>query len=461
MTLDAKGLRRFRIDREAVRRFVADGLALFGSLALLGLYILPLVFRPTIFVPVPNAFFVSSTIVVFGIGFAGWSVFQRTAFDSVFFIWAVLAAASHIYAVSVLDRQLSEVWLYIHLVFVLTMWMSYRAGFAIVKVSPTFGPIALLVALLFTLLCSATLGILQAVGPVRVAAVELGLKFSGSVANVLEGATYGRPTGVFGGPNILGYANVVGSLCLAAIGTAYARVAKPLHVFLIMGGLGVFGYSTLLSQSRISLAVYVLIVLLYGLALRRYGAPRSALGAYVALLFAVGVVGMSAFQLAKLSYVEGTFQNDITKDSSLLVRQEALKMAGDIAVEIAPLGTGVGQVNQESLLIKRGYDRYWTIGVDNEWVNIYLAHGVWGPVFLAVFFVLAFRATSRARHSLLAAGRLIGIVATTLLVANFILGFTGVRIAKYDTGIYLTVILGAAVAAAGQPSRRPIHRPAA
>lgn len=454
MTVDTGSFNRLRATGTALRDFAADGLALFGSTILVLLYILPVVLHPTIFVPIPNVLIVGMGVTVASLPFAGAAVLRRTPFDLLFSIWAILVVLSHIYAIVALDRQLQESSMIVYITFVLAMWVAFRAGYAMVTASPTFGPMALMIALVLVLFASAVLGIFQAIGPVKQQAVEFGARFTGSLNNVLEGSAIGRPTGVFGGPNILGYANIVGGVCLVGIGVVYAKVLRPWHVLLIMATLGVFGLSTLLAQSRTSLAVFCLVVFGFGIALRRLGAHRASMATYVALCLAVGSVGMVVMQESKLDYVGDTLTNDISKDSSVLYRQQTLKMAANIASDIAPLGTGVGQANQEQMVRLPGYDRYWTMAVDSEWINAYLAHGVWGPLFIGMFFVYGFRGAARARRSLRPVARMLGSVATTALLVNLIVGFGGVRIGKYETGIFIALLLGAAFAASDEDLRR-------
>ena len=456
-TLDEGALRRlFNAETfEAVKGLAGDALALFGSLVLFLLYIVPVTLRPTVLVPVPNVLTFSIVLVVGSLPFVGMRAMRRTPFDYLFLVWMLMAVVSHVYATTALARQLPDTSLFTYLAFIAAAWASFRAGFALVTVSPRFGPIAIAISMLFILTCSATLSIFQGVGPFKQAAFDLAGRFSDTKNNLLEGAVVGRPTGMFGGPNILGYANCIGVLVLVAIGVTFARNSKPWHVLLIMATLGVFGYSTLLAQSRSSLVIYVLAVAAYGFFLRRRGASNASLSTFALLFVTVGLVGVSAFQFAKLSYVENTFSNDIQKDGSYLLRQKALSMAADIAVEVAPLGTGVGQANQANLMAPTGYDRYWTIGVDNEWVNIYLSHGVWGPALMAFFFVFGFRGALRIRKSPRTGAQLVGVIVLAILAMSFVISFTAVRFAKYETVVYTCVFLGAAFASADRLPRRP------
>ena len=457
MILDARTSGRLRGVYEAARRFAADGLALFGALAIFALYVAPVFLHPNILVPIPNVLIFGVALIVGGLAFVGPLALRRTPMDLLFAFWLILAIASHVYATTLLDRQLLPDVLYTYLVFILSVAVSFRAGFAIVKISPAFGPIALLMGLIFVLFCSAFLGILQSVGPVKQQAVNFATNLGASSAKILEGASNGRSTGVFGGPNIQGYANVVGSMCTIAVGIALARVSRPWHVLLVMAVLGVFGYSTLLCQSRTSIALFCVAVMVYGLALRRLGSSRASLATYIVLCLAVGGGGMIVFQTSKLTYVESTFQTDITKDESIIFRQRAILMAANIAGDIAPLGRAEGQVNQTDTESARGYDRYWTFGVDNEWINIYLTHGVLGPVLIALFYFLGFRASLRAQKSLHTPTRMIGLAATLSLALALFFSISGVRVAKYETAIFLSVILGGAFAAIDLPGA-PVRR---
>jgi len=455
VTLNPTARARFAEGYQVARRFAADGLALFGSLLLLALYLLPNVASPSLLVKIPNVLTTSLVIVIGSMAFVGWNVARRTPLDAIFVGWIFLAFASHIFATIVLDRQLPDVSLYGYVVFILAMWAAFRAGFAIVKISPGFGPIALCLALVFVLLLSAGLGIAQAVGPFRVQATELATKFTASEANVLEGAMNGRPTGIFGGPNLLGYANFIGALTAISFGVVYARRAKWWHILGIMSLLGVFGFGILEAQSRTWVVLFAFAVLGYGLALRRLGASHGAMATFVVLFLGVAAGGFVTFQIGKLNYVEGTLKRSIMEDESLRIRQQAYEMAANIAVDIAPLGTGVGQANQERLMYQSGYDRYWVIGVDNEWVNMYLAHGVWGPALVALFFVAGFRGVAPARRSPNPASSLVGWLATFILWAGLLVSVGGVRIAKYESGIFVTLILGAAFGSAEPTVRFP------
>jgi hypothetical protein len=216
--------------------------------------------------------------------------------------------------------------------------------------------------------------------------------------------------------------------------------------------LGIAAASSVSSQSRSTVLLIMVFPLVFGIQLRRRAENQINTALFCAM-FALGSFGLLyLLQTGRFDYLYSVRHTGIQNDPSYTVRLQALAQLGRISGEIAPLGSGTGQSNNPFVEHTLGYDRFATIGVDNEWANSFEAFGVWGPIWLVTLFIFWATHLSRLRGDSRFEPSMVYYLCAGMLAVVLILSPTAVRIMKYETAGYTFVAL-AALSAWSLPKR--------
>jgi hypothetical protein len=426
-------------DGSSVRTFFANGLVLASFPILIGLYLVPSFFGQPL---VPNVIGPAIAIIVLSTLFVGVRAFTVTTFDYLFFAWVGLAVASHIYANAILTRGLPDSMLYLNVGFIVSMILMFRAVFCLSLVSPDFATRVFVATMIGFLSLAAVLGLMERFGPNPQAAINLASALAPVKAKVLEGATYGRPTSIFGGPNLLGFSDSVLTCFALGWGLTGIRRINYLKVMAVMALFAFATISALASQSRSTILLMAFFPLVFGIQLRRRAADQTNTALFAAFL-AIGVLGvLYVLQNGRYDYLTSVQNTGIQNDLSYQVRVKALSQVSNVAADLAPLGSGEAQANNPHLEYTLGYDRYGTLGVDNEWANAYEGFGVWGPLFLIALFGVWMAYDARLRGDPRLCANLIFYTSAAFLVLILVLSPGAVRVMKYETAGFAYAILG-------------------
>jgi hypothetical protein len=451
------------LDTEAIKGYFANALILAGFPLLIGLFLLPgFLAKPPLF----NVVLPSMAIIVLSMLFVGIRAFTVTPFDYLFVGWGALAIASHIYANAYLNRSLSDTYLYVNASFILSMALMFRAVFCLILINPAYSTRVFVITVIGFLCATAVIGLMERFGPNAPGAIRLSTLLAPRKEKVLEGAGEGRPTSVFGGPNLLGFADCVLTCFALAWGMTAIRKINYVKVIAVMGLFALASLSALASQSRSTILLMAIFPLIFGIQLRRRASDQANTALFAAMLL-VGVIGMLyVFQKNRFDYLTSVSHTGIAHDISYETRLQALSEVARISPEIAILGSGVAQSNNPHIEYTQGYDRYGTLGVDNEWANAFEAFGVWGPLFLIVLFGVWVAQAVRLRGDPRGDAALIAYASLIFLGLILVVSPGAVRVMKYETAGFTFTLLGALAAWRAKPvpvlvTRRQLSSPVA
>ncbi len=431
------------LDGETFKGYLANALILAGFPALFIFFLLPTIMARE---AIPNVVWPASAIVLVSLLFLGSRAFIVTTFYYLIAAWLALSVLSHLYALGVLDRALEPYYLYANLGFVLAMALVYRAVFCMVLINPRFATRVFVATVIFALSGAAVLGLMQRYGPGADWAMKFATRFAPAKDKVLEGIQNGRPTSIFGGPNLLGFADTILACFALAWGLTDIKRITPPKVMLVMALLGLATMSAVASQSRSTVLLLLPFPVIFGIQLRRRAENQFNTVLLCALVVISSLGFLFVLQTGRFDYLYSVRHTGISHDLSYTVRVQAIGQLERISPEIAPLGSGIGESNIPHMDYTLGYDRYSTIGVDNEWANAFEAFGVWGPIWLLLFFGVWARYLYRLRGDRRYDPAFIFYLGATLLVSIVILSPASVRVLKYDTGGFLFFELGALAA---------------
>jgi|GEM_PF-3474036 len=394
---------------------------------------------------IPNTIPPSILVVVGSMIFIGSKALSITRLDWIFGVWLLLAFASHIYATCVLGRDdfrpdtLNSI-----VYFILDCYLLYRAVFCIVLVNPKNGSL-LIVGMLVVILCGVgILGVMQRYGPGKSFAITVGSHLSRTPKSVVDAAAISRPTGVYEGPNMLGYAVSIMVCCVLGWSMIDLPKITLWKTFTVTGLCGLAIFAALASQSRQTVLILALCPIFFGLQLIRFARDRRT----VFLFSVLSLVGLTAGGVivlkSKSDYLASVSHTGIQHDVSFEVRVMALQQLKEIAIEIAPFGAGISQVNYPNGELTQGYNHFTVIDIDNEWANIYEAFGVWGPLFLMTLFLCWYRHAASLLNSHHPEARAIARIALWILLLDVLISPSGVRVFKLDPACFAFIFLGAA-----------------
>lgn len=341
---------------------------------------------------------ISMFLIIGALAIRGPAVLRRSPFDWVMASWILLTVVSQIMAPILLNRLIFELETISVVLNVLTMWMIYRAIFAITIVDPQNAVKSTMIWLSVVILICTMIGILQSVGPVQQQMVDFAYRVGvGELAIKLGASEYTgvRTTSVFSGPNIFGFVNLIGASLMIGAAMAYRRNLREWHGLLVLAGLGLFAYANLNSQSRMSFVFAALLGLVFLIFLIRAAKWRALLAASVMfVVLSIATVVITA--RSDYDYMTKIFKTGVQKDESYRVRVDGLGKVAEVANDI-PL-FGAGQDRFSLVLYGRGdfYSRANGAG-DNGLAMAYFLLGLPGVILLFAMNYVAWKALKQLR----------------------------------------------------------------
>ncbi len=402
------------------------------------------------------AFFVSVVTVLAGIRMRGSSILDRTLLDYFFFGWIILAIGSQIYATGVLGRVMFafDILQYFYVIF--QCWAIYRAGYALVQISPTRSPRILFNVIIGFCALAALLGIAQ-----DTPAGDLANRVAFNIGSLRdttlqqEELTSPRPASIFSTPTMFGSFCTLGILLVLAIALGSGDRLRTRHIPTIFVLCGLFFAATFVAQVRIAL-LYQLLLILFFLFYTVYRSNRA-----VAVLVLLSLVGPGAFLSTRLgterfTYLAQSFEGDLFADESFQFRIESWRRIGELAPELAPMGSGFTLLASNAFA-RRGDIYSQANGPDSGYFEAFFLHGIPGTLHLFFLFLGCFhlirelgrsekREYSEVRWALI-------MVLLLFFVAGSVLGVTH---GKFERGALLYVLLGAGagLVAVGERTRK-------
>lgn len=402
------------------------------------------VFRPGLqFYGFKGAFYVAFAIIIAAARARGSKIFSRTPLDLVFILWMLLAVMSQLYASMALFRVLRTPDLQSYVQTILTIWIVYRAAFALACVDPKTAVGSFVKAILGCLGGACLLGIAQgfAPSPIKGWATSIGTQYgnAGIGTELALELTSPRPVALFSGPNIFGFINLVAMAVIVGLIVAQGKSVSTRSVLMACGGLFVFMAGTMAAQSRFAILTAAIVVGYFLYYMIRIGRPQVAVAGIVAIM-SVFVGSLLLMQNLELNYLLTTFEQKLTDDDSFRARRQGIEAVVEQAPDLAILGAGY---STRSYSIDRQGDRYEaTNSIDNGFLQAFIHHGVPGLVHL--FFLLfacytTIQSARAYRHQPIQALRFI---AGLLFVTYILYSFSGVRHSKMETALYWMIIFG-------------------
>lgn len=389
----------------------------------------------------PPMLFVSIAVIVGCMMFRGSAVLGRTALDWIFLAWLLIVMVSFVNAGLGLNRLINEGDFVTFCVFLFSAWLYYRACYALTIVEPRFAVNALLVTLMLGLLSTAFIGLLQNQGPFTQTFIEFAYNWGQGQEKILEGVFLtDRPTSVFGGPVLFGFANLVGAIVCAGSVLAMGRKVKESHAIFALGAVAVFAYANINSQTRSSvvliavlgLAVFTMIVMTRKIRVMVF----STMALVLMTIFLVGVARSGNYE-----YLTSIFTTGFEGDISYQIRADGAAAVGRLAPDIGLLGAGYDRFSGSGF---RGYD-YWSSGNtsgDTAPVFAFFTLGVPGVVHFVLLHLIALYMVFRMKvddQPFLARLKYVAMMTVVLFI---IVSPTAVRHAKLNTFAYMLIPLG-------------------
>jgi hypothetical protein len=394
--------------------------------------------------PIPNVVAPSCWVILGAMTLVGSRALMITSFDYYFLGFMLLSVTSHIFANEFLFRQLGMTELEGNFKYILTVLLVYRAHFCMVYLAPKIGSRLLIASEITVLTFVSLLGIVQRFGPSKATAIHLGGAITIYGQQISDAATvFNRPSGVFTNPNILGYSACVLTAFVLGWGLERVNMIRPWKTAAVVVLLSIAILCSVACQSRQSFAVLVFTPIVFAIGVR-LNAKDGKNMAVLSVLVAVAAFGLvTAATSTKSDYFTHVFSKGVKKDESYLARTEEYKKLQQISTEIAAGGTGQSMSNVNEVLLASEHSRYNTEVIDSEWGNMFQAFGVWGPLLLAIFFLLTARDTRQIWQIDDPDARMIAIASAMLLGVNLMLTAAAVRVSKFETSMFTFELLGA------------------
>ncbi|MBZ0213072.1 MAG: hypothetical protein K8H99_04665 [Nitrospirae bacterium] len=394
--------------------------------------------------------YLSLFAVFVGLRVKGWEVFERTQFDFFFVGWLVLAALSQLYATNVLGRVIYALDILEYLYVILQSWAVYRGAFALVKAAPRAGSQGILFSILAICMFSALLGIAQSTGAKGAAdTIANNLGSRKDVTQMSEDYDESpRPSGLLSSPTMLGSYNVYGTIVTIAIAIAFGFALSIRQLPWLLLANGVLLACSVTSQVRLAL-IQQFGLLAFFAVYTLFRAQRTV-AAVAVLAFAFGLIAFNRVVVERndprFQYITRTFEGKFFSDESLTVRLEAWNRIGDVATELAPLGSGFTQLTSNAYA-RRGDVFARANGPDNGFLEAYLIHGI--PGILLVMFLIytgfslqnKLKGVSVGYVQMIRWSVLLSIVVFPILSSGLV-----VTHSKFERSGYLLLLMGAAAA---------------
>lgn len=390
----------------------------------------------------PPVFVVSLFVVFCARILAGPKVLGRTALDWIFLAWFLLSLTSYFNMAYALNRIVRENDFITFSLFLMPAWAVYRALYAMTVMHAKVAVNTLLISIGGCLLGTATLGILQAGGPLQLWATEFAYTYGGGSVNTLIGASelVSRPTSVFGGPNLFGFVNTIGAAICCGTALAMGKRLKEWQALIALGALAIFAYANVTSQTRSSVFLIALLGLAVMVLIVRTGKVRVMV--VTGMAFLLVIVGMVATaRSGNYSYLTSIFETGFENDVSYQLRAESVGKVSMLAPDIGQLGAGQDQFAQS---LNRNYD-YFAQGnnaADNAFVFAFFVLGVPGVVHMVLLHLIALWMVLRLNidgQGFIARLKYCAAIIITLFI---IVTPVAIRHAKLETFIFFVMILG-------------------
>lgn len=322
----------------ALGRFYVVG----SALLLIGLIIFPMHLNDRLPFSAYPSLPVSFFVMMGAMALRGTAVLRWTPFDWVMLAWVILTLMSQFHGVYALNRLLIELDVATVIFQLMTMWLVFRAFYALTVVNARVAVKAALFWLIVLLSIACIIGILQSIGPFKLQMVQLAYRIGAGELAIKLGAselTGVRTTSVFSGPNIFGFINLFATCVIVGWGMASRTRLREWQAMLTIVGLALFAYANLNSQSRSSFLLSVLIGVAYIVFLIRLKKWRALFLA--ATLFASGLIAVVALtQTGEYDYMTKVFETGITNDESYRVRAKGIDQFSKVMNDIPVLGVG-------------------------------------------------------------------------------------------------------------------------
>jgi len=329
----------------------------------------------------------------------GRSVFTRHIFDVWFGIWLILALCSQMWASTVLYRVFGLEDTKSILLTVFSPWLLFRAFYAMSFCYPRNLPKQAVNAMLFFLGFMTFIGICQWMGPgpvKRIAGViaeNLSPNRFEIEANENLFGSIMRVQSFTASPTYFGfYCSVAVSIVCGIIvakrkdmDEKWALKIIPLLFFYFMGMVAAQARLTLFfSGLAIVYTCYIC-----------FKSNKARPGGMILAFMAIGSIGV----MAKLdesrreylfSILKGNFSRQVSEDVSVSVRAQSFENAWNNRNKLATLGAG--WTERSVLTREQSGDIYDTAnGVDNSWMNAFIANGIPGVMHFFFFLYMSYR----------------------------------------------------------------------
>jgi hypothetical protein len=396
-----------------------------------------------------------------GIVLAAWRmcgpvVLTRTKFDWFFLFWAFLAGVSWMYASEFLGRLIFNYDTDDYVKTIVMSWALYRAGYAVSLLRPRIGSLALILTVLGGCLFAAMLGILQGHGPLQGQALQLGGMIGWPNATLEQAAGVRdtvRPTGLNSAPTALGSLNALGVAIMAAIVIGYRNRLHLGHFVAAVGVTAIFVASTIISQVRAALLLEVIIILVV---IGVYAYKRQVQFAALMLLLAAAVAVPIGLHLkdSQTNQLSRFLHTGVKRDESFVVRTSSWQALGEMAPQVAFLGTGWTMMSASANFRKGDYYAN-ANGPDNAYLQVFLNHGVPGVIhflfLIYCMYILCWEIRPQLKENYAETMRWLMILITITFILN---SFFGSRHFRLETFAYIWLFFGAATALAHRHRNR-------
>jgi hypothetical protein len=330
----------------------------------------------------------------------GRSVWTRHIFDVWFAVWLLLALCSQLWASTVLYRVFSLEDTKSVVLTVFSPWLMFRSFFALGFCYPRTVPRQAINAMLVALGFLTFIGVCQWIGPGPVKSL------AGAIAIVLSPNRFDiegnenlfgsvmRVQSFAASPTYFGYYCSVAVSLVCGIIVArrqnldekWALKMIPLLFFYLIGMVA--------AQARLTLGFCIVAIVYTGYICFKAGKPKP--GAMIILFLSIGLVGtLAKLDESRRDYLLSIFQQGSSAsspvaDTSVTVRAQSFENAWNNRNRLATLGAGW---TERSVITKtQSGDIFDTAnGVDNSWMNAFIANGIPGVLHFFFLLVLSYR----------------------------------------------------------------------
>jgi hypothetical protein len=418
-----------------------------NAILFLGLFGIPFLFVATakfIYGPLPNFVGPGILVILGSIMLVGKRALTITSFDYFFFGFIFLSVTSHIFADEFLYRSLGLGVLQTNVQFILEMAVLFRTFYCLVYISPKLGSKMFFGGCMATFLLVCLLGVTQRFGPGKATAIHIGSGLTLSSYRVFIAATQeNRASGVFSNPNILGYVACILAAFALGWGLTELKKLKPWKTVAVILLIGLSFLTVVACQSRQSLIplVFAPVIFAVGVQLRSLDIRNIVV---LGVLFAIAGAGLTiAISESKSNYLTSITKTGLKRDASVKAREGELKKLVAVDGEIAAGGVGQSMSNVSEMLMLSEHSYYNTGEIDSEWGNIFEAFGIWGPVLLAIFYVMTVLDSRYVFRLPDSDAKMIALISFGFLAVNLALTISAVRVSKLESGGFTFMMLGA------------------